>query len=109
MPRFIVVHSMPYNEEQIMATAKNMPSQLPSDVSWNVTYYAFEDNKFFCEWEAPNKDAGEQVFRSTQLPYDAIYPVRLRLRGGFGGGDAKPGAKPHSGKARLRCFTGERE
>ena len=77
MPKFIVVHSMPYNEEQIIATAKNMPSQLPSDVSWNVTYCDFEDNKFFCEWEAPNKDVIEQVFRSTQLPYDAIYPVRL--------------------------------
>ena len=77
MPRFIVVHSMPYNEEQIIATAKNMPSQLPPDVSWNLTYCAFDDNRFFCEWEAPNKDVIEQVFKSTQVPYDAVYPVRL--------------------------------
>jgi len=77
MPRFIVIHSTPYNEEQIIATAKNMPNQLPSDVSWNLTYCAFDDNKFFCEWEAPNKDAIERVFKSTQVPYDEVYPVRL--------------------------------
>ena len=77
MPRFIAVHSLPYNEEQIIATAKNMPEQLPPDVSWNFTYCAFDDNKFFCEWEAPDKNAIEQVFKSTQVPYDAVYPVRL--------------------------------
>ncbi len=77
MPRFIVVHSMPYNEEQIMATAKNMPGQLPPDVSWNLAYCAFDDNRFFCEWEAPSKDVVEQVFKSTPVPYDAVYPVRL--------------------------------
>jgi hypothetical protein len=77
MPKFIVVHSMPYNEEQIMATARSMPSQLLPDVSWNLTYCAFDDNKFFCEWEAPNKDAVEQVFKSTQVPYDTVYAVRL--------------------------------
>ena len=77
MPRFIAVHSMPYNEEQIKATAKNMPNQLPQDVSWNLTYCAFDDNRFFCEWEAPNKEAVEQVFKSTQVPYDAVYTVRL--------------------------------
>ena len=77
MARFIAVHSMSYNEEQIIATAKNMPNQLPKDVSWKLTYCAFDDNRFFCEWEAPNKDAVEQVFKSTQVPYDAVYPVRL--------------------------------
>jgi hypothetical protein len=77
MPRFIVVHSMPYNEEQITATAKNMPSQLPSDVSWNLAYCAFDDERFFCEWEAASKEAVEQVFKSTQVPYDAVYPVRV--------------------------------
>jgi hypothetical protein len=77
MPRFIVVHSIPYNEEQIVVTAKNMPNQLPPNVSWNRAYCAFEDNRFFCEWEAPNKDVVEQILKSTQIPYDAVYPVRL--------------------------------
>lgn len=45
MPKFIAVHSMPYNEEQIIATVQTMPSQLPTGVSWNITYCAFDDNK----------------------------------------------------------------
>jgi len=77
MPRFIVVHSMPYNEEQIMITAKKMPDQLPPEVLWNITYCAFDDSKFFCEWEGPNKESIEQVFKASQIPYEAIYPVRL--------------------------------
>ena len=77
MPKFIAIHTVPYNEEQIIATAKSMPSQLPADVSWNLTYCDFDDNKFFCEWEAPSKEAVEQVFKSTQVPYDVVYPVRI--------------------------------
>jgi len=77
MPRFIAVHSLPYNAEQTVATAKSMPEQLPPDVFWKLTYCAFDDNRFFCEWEAPDKEAIEQIFKSTQVPYDAVYPVRL--------------------------------
>ena len=77
MPKFIAIHTVPYNEEQIIATAKSMPAQLPTDVTWNLTYCDFDDNKFFCEWEAPSKEAIEQVFKSTQVPYDAVYAVRL--------------------------------
>ena len=77
MPRFIAIHNMPYNEEQIIATAKNMPSQLPPNLSWNLTYCAFDDGKFFCEWEGPDKEAIEQVFKASQIPYEAVYPIRL--------------------------------
>ena len=77
MPKFIAIHTVPYNEEQIIATAKSMPGQLPADVSWNLTYCDFDDNKFFCEWEAPSKEAVEQVFKSTQIPYGVVYPVRI--------------------------------
>jgi len=39
--------------------------------------YDFTDDKFFCEWEAPDKGAIEQAFKENEVPYDAIYPVRL--------------------------------
>jgi len=77
MPRFIAVHTMPWTEEAAITSAKNMPSQLPAGVSWKLTYCDFDDNKFFCEWEAPNKEAVEQVFKAAKIPYDAVYPVRL--------------------------------
>ena len=77
MPRFIAVHTAPFTEEQLKATTKDMPSQLPAGVSWKLTYCDFADNKFFCEWEAPNKEAIEQVFKAANMPFDAVYPVRL--------------------------------
>ena len=77
MPRFIAAHTMPATDADILKFAKEMPSQLPAGVTWKLTYCDFPDNKFFCEWEAPNKEAIEQVFKAAEVPFDAIYPVRL--------------------------------
>ena len=77
MPRFIAVHTAPFTEEQMKAAIKDMPPQLPAGVSWKLTYCDFADNKFFCEWEAPNKEAIEQIFKANNMPFDAVYPVRL--------------------------------
>ena len=77
MPRFIAVHTMPVTEEQWKEnTDKGMPP-LPPGVSWNLTYCDFTDGKFFCEWEAPNKETVEQSFKAMNMPFDAVYPVRL--------------------------------
>lgn len=76
MPRFIAVHTMPMTEEQAMEMFKNMPA-LPPGVTWNHTYTDFDDGKFFCDWEAPNKETIEQMFKAMQLPFDAVYPVRI--------------------------------
>ena len=77
MPRFIAVHTAPFPEEQMKAAAKDMPPQLPPGITWKLTYCDFADNKFFCEWEAPNKETIEQIFKANNMPFDAIYPVRL--------------------------------
>jgi len=77
MPRFIAVHTAPFTEEQLKALTKLPPSQIPAGVSWKLTYCDFDDNKFFCDWEAPNKGAIEQIFKAQNLPFDAIYPVRI--------------------------------
>jgi len=74
MPRFIAVHTAPFTEEQLKAAAKEA---LPRGVSWKLTYCDFADNKFFCEWEAPNKETIEQRFKARNTPFDAVYPVRL--------------------------------
>ena len=77
MPRFIAVHTAPFTEADLKAAAKDMPSKLPAGVSWKLTYCDFDDNKFFCEWEAPNKETIEQIFKAANMPFDAVYPVRL--------------------------------
>ena len=75
MSRFIVVHTFPLTEEQVMA-AVGTPSALPAGVVWKLTYCDFADGKFFCEWEGPSKQAIEQALEAEQTPFDAVYPVR---------------------------------
>lgn len=74
MPRFIAVHSVALKEDQLKELAKK---PLPEGISWLRTYCSFASNKGFCEWEAPSKEAVEQVLRQVQVPYDAVYGVRL--------------------------------
>jgi hypothetical protein len=50
---------------------------LPEGFSWKLTYCDFDDNKFFCEWGAPSKEALAEIFSSFHLPCDGIYPVKL--------------------------------
>ena len=76
MPRFVAVHTAPFTEAQLKEAAEKM-AQLPAGVSWKLTYCDFDDNKFFCEWEAPNKETIEQIFKAEGMPFDAVYPVRL--------------------------------
>jgi hypothetical protein len=76
MPRFIAVHTAPFKEEDL-ARAREASSKFPPGVSCKQTYCDFDDGKFFCEWEAPNKETIEQIFKSMNAPYDAVYPVRL--------------------------------
>ncbi len=74
MPRFIATHSVAFNEEQMKDLAKK---PLPEGISWVRTFCSFAENKAFCEWQAPSKEAVEQVLKQVQVPYDKIYTVRL--------------------------------
>jgi hypothetical protein len=62
--------------EQLTAMLKSMPP-LPAGVVWRKSYCDFAANRFFCEWEAGDQAALEQVFNEGSIPFDAIHPVRL--------------------------------
>jgi hypothetical protein len=74
MRRFIAVHPIAFSEEQLQPLAKE---QLPEDVTWNSTYCAFADNRSYCHWEAPTKEAVVEILKKYEIPYDAILEVRL--------------------------------
>jgi hypothetical protein len=74
MPRFFAVHPVAFSEEQLQPLAKE---QLPEGVTWNSTYCALAENKAYCHWEAPTKEAVEEILRKYEVPYEAVYPVRL--------------------------------
>ena len=77
MAKFIAAHTLPgYTEEKFASEAKKLETMVPKGYSWNLTYCAFGENKYFCEWDAPSKEALEKVFRDNKLPFDGIYPVK---------------------------------
>lgn len=73
MPRFVAVHPIAFTEDQLAPLAKEL---LPEGVTWNGTYCAFAENKSFCHWEAPTKDAVVEIFKKYEIPYDAVHEVR---------------------------------
>ena len=80
MSRFMVLHTLPVNDAEFIDGVKKdseQLSQLPSGVAYHRTYCGFVDHKFFCDWEAPNKEALEQTFKTLGASFDVIYPVRL--------------------------------
>lgn len=74
MSRFIVTHTVPFTESQLKDLAKET---MPAGVIWKLTYCDFDDNKFFCDWNAPNKDVLVKEFKRRNIPFDAIYPVKI--------------------------------
>jgi hypothetical protein len=78
MPRFMAVHTMPMTEAQWKERlASTEEPSFPPGVVCNLTYCDFTDGKFFCDWEAPNKEVVEQVIKGMGMPLDVVYPVRL--------------------------------
>ena len=81
MPRFIATHAAPLTWKRgkegywFIDMAKHI--SLPEGFSWKLTYCNFDDNKFFCEWEAPTKEALAEAFKAQNLPVDEIHPVKL--------------------------------
>jgi len=76
MPRFIVVHKVPFTEDELIARAKAAPNYLPEGVSWRCSYCDFAGKIHFCEWEAPDEKVLRRVLQLTQTPVDTIHRVR---------------------------------
>lgn len=74
MARFIAVHPVVFTEEQLQPLAKE---PLPEGVTWHSTFCAFDDNRSYCHWEAPIKQAVLDILAKYEIPFQAVYEVRL--------------------------------
>ena len=75
MSRYIVAHTAPMTEQQVNEMLKSPPN-FPAGIACHYTWFDFSAGKFFCEWEAPNKESVEQSIRAMNMPFDVVYPVR---------------------------------
>ncbi|MDA8204366.1 MAG: hypothetical protein M0Z49_16740 [Chloroflexi bacterium] len=74
MLRFIAVHPVVFSEQQLQPLTTE---QLPQGVTWHSTFCAFADDKSFCHWNAPTKQTLLDLFAKYEIPYEAVYEVRL--------------------------------
>lgn len=77
MARFVAVHTLPYTEEQRMSQLSDMLGRIPAGFTWKQTYCDFDNHKFFCEWDTPSKEALAEGFKGVDMPFEAIYAVKL--------------------------------
>lgn len=76
MPKYLLIHENDdfFTEEKLKELSKK---EAPEEFEWKKTYCNFENNKFFCLWEAPSPEAIEQLFKKVNVPpCDAIYSVQ---------------------------------
>ena len=75
MARFIAEHSGAWSEEQLTGMAQQIMPQIPPGFAWKQTYCDMSGNKYYCEWDAPSKEALEQAFQANNIPFDMVRPV----------------------------------
>jgi hypothetical protein len=78
MPKFIIVRTVgKLTEPQIaeaMGRARAAIGQLPQ-VKWIRTYYADDEGKMYCEYEAPHIDMIYEHARLAKVPADSVRMV----------------------------------
>ncbi len=77
MSKFIAIHTFPWSEEHVVAMIKEATKWVPTGFQWKQTYCDFDNHKFFCEWDAPNRQAIEHFFQAMKVPYDRVHPVKI--------------------------------
>ena len=80
MARYFVIHRTPIEGDQdaLVAAARRVKASLPGEVEWlNSWWLAGDENKLFCEWEAPDRDTIWALLGPVKalLPVESIHLV----------------------------------
>lgn len=80
MPKYFVVHPMgtEMTREGAAPIAKAVKANLTPDAYWVRSWYAREEGKLYCEWDAKDGDAIKLVCDKTpELPVEGIYELDM--------------------------------
>jgi hypothetical protein len=76
----MAVHTLTHPvEDNFQAMVEKVTKAVPKDYVWKQTYCDFVSHKFFCEWEAPSKEALAQTFKDINYSFEAVYEVKLHI------------------------------
>lgn len=83
MAKFLVVH--PLGKELTLESGtpigKVVKANLNTDAYWVRSWYAREEGKFYCEWDAKDAESIRQVLKATpELPTEGVYKLELMVQ-----------------------------
>lgn len=78
MPTFLTIHQENHVDR---VTLESRWTEISRDrrAAWQMTLFNLELGKRYCEWEAPNKEAIEQIFRELGIKWTEILEVGVTL------------------------------
>jgi hypothetical protein len=82
MAKYLAVH--PLGKDLTMEAAKPLAdavkSNLTTDAYWIKSWYAREEGKLYCEWDAKDAESVQKVFNKTpDLPVEGIYQMEMMI------------------------------
>lgn len=82
MAKYLAVH--PLGKDLTMEAAKplaeSVKAHLTTDAYWIRSWYAREEGKLYCEWDAKDADSVQQVFNKTpELAVEGIYKLEMLI------------------------------
>ncbi len=90
MPKFLLVHPVGTQEvakfmEQATPFARAVKANVTPDAYWIRSWYAQEEGKLYCEWDAKDAESIRKVVdaavkASFELPTEGIYEIPLTVQ-----------------------------
>ena len=81
MPKFLAVHPMPSpaSVEDVTSGGKKVKSLCTKDAYWVGSWGQLNDQgkivKIFCEWNAKDRKAVEDLLKNVEMPTEGVYPM----------------------------------
>jgi hypothetical protein len=74
MPHYLAIHNEPAVPREKVA-GRWIELAKEGRAIWLKTWYNFDNGRRFCWWDAPHKEALEDIFRDHGVPWEEIIEV----------------------------------
>ena len=82
MAKYLAVHPMgkDLTMEAAKPVAEAVKANLTTDAYWIKSWYARQEGKLYCEWDAKDAASVKKVFDKTpELPVEGIYELEMLI------------------------------
>jgi hypothetical protein len=76
MPKFLTVHNETGVDRVVLESRWTEISQHP-EADWHMTLYNLDLGRRYCEWDAPSREALEEIFRALGIKWTDIFEVEV--------------------------------